>query len=248
MIEPEAPIRIKKELGTDVKFIFILRNPADRSISAFWHLYKRKIHGTLNWYENRSASTVFNSSIKDLGEFITHEKLAIQESLVNKKIHTREFELQYDTPTWPFSYVENSRYRIFIERYLEHFDKSQMLFLTTEELKQDSLSTFKNIASFLNIDDSTFSNTSKRFNQSVIPKKGFFNDLVHLAHPYVIKTPGFRSRKLDNKYREMYFLAPENSVEITNFLNQLFKQENRLLGNLINKDLEQIWGNHDENG
>jgi hypothetical protein len=234
-------------LGDQLKFIFILRNPGKRAVSAYWHLYKRKIYGTLSWYENRSIQDVFPSSGTDLHEYLNLEKNRFEVGLKNKKIHLEDFHHQYDNPKWPFYYVENSMYRLFIERYLQLFDKNQMLFLTTEELRQNPNDTFAAIANFLNINESGFIDNGEQFNGSMIPKKGFFNDIVHFTHPYVTKLTRSSGEKLENMYREKYYIQPENSPEIIASVNRLFLTENLLLSKIIDKDLESIWSNENTN-
>jgi hypothetical protein len=39
--EEYVPERISAVLGENVKFIFIVKEPVERTISAFWHTYKR---------------------------------------------------------------------------------------------------------------------------------------------------------------------------------------------------------------
>jgi hypothetical protein len=49
-------------------------------------------------------------------------------------------------------YVDNSRYAMQIEQYLEHFDRDQLLVLTSEQLRNYRLATMHQVAHFLGID------------------------------------------------------------------------------------------------
>jgi hypothetical protein len=49
-------------------------------------------------------------------------------------------------------YVNNSRYALQLERYLQYFPRDQLLLLTSDELRSDRMAAVRRVASFLGID------------------------------------------------------------------------------------------------
>ena len=112
--------RINKHLDlTNIKFIFILRNPVDRAFSHYLMTYRRGLEQLS--FENA----------------IDQETSRIVGGDFDEKDH--------------YSYVSRGFYLRQIEFFLKRVDRAQMLFLLTEDLKQDPKSCLKFIYQFLGV-------------------------------------------------------------------------------------------------
>jgi hypothetical protein len=98
--QEEVPQRMARDLGTDVKLIFSLRNPVDRAYS----------HYIMNC-QNRSET-------HDFARALDLEPERTARSAADKA---------------RFSYVDQGRYAVQVERFLERFPRRNVLFLTFEE-------------------------------------------------------------------------------------------------------------------
>ena len=112
----------------DVKFVVMLRNPIDRTLSN----YKRRIRNT-------------------------REKRAVEEVIEYEQNHfKKEFqEYQKDENAiafYPFtSYLARSRYVEQIENWLRYFPKEQFLFINSNDYFKDPLKEYNRILEFLGL-------------------------------------------------------------------------------------------------
>jgi len=121
----EAPYRILKDLGKDVKLMFIFRNPADRAFSQ---------------YKMRLGRELENQPFKKV---IENDLLKIENSIEYKVTE---------------HYIKRGFYDEQLKRYLEIFDRKNMLFILFEnDFLQNRQKTFEKIYNFLGIKDEKLS-------------------------------------------------------------------------------------------
>ena len=127
ILDPHAPKRIKKIIP-DVKFVVMLRNPVDRTLSH----YKRRIR---NKKEKRSFEEAIeyeqNNFKKEFQEYVKNEN-----------------EIAFYPPT---SYLARSRYFEYIENWLRYFPKEQFLFINSNDYFKDPLKEYNRILEFLGL-------------------------------------------------------------------------------------------------
>jgi hypothetical protein len=125
LFHPEVAIRLHS-YNPNLKFIILLRNPAERAFSA-WTMYHHhfKSGSYKHLHDPRSFST------------------AIAEEL--EKFEETSY---YDNR---ISYVKRGIYHFQIEAFLKYFPKSNMLIIENEELKDQQQESSKRIQSFVNV-------------------------------------------------------------------------------------------------
>jgi len=127
ILDPHAPKRIKKIIP-DVKFVVMLRNPVDRTLSH----YKRRIR---NKKEKRSFE-----------EAIEYEQNHFEKEFQEYK--KNESVVAFYPPT---SYLARSRYFEYIENWLRYFPKEQFLFINSNDYFKDPLKEYNRILEFLGL-------------------------------------------------------------------------------------------------
>lgn len=126
LFEKKAPNRILRELGSNVKFIVILRNPVDRAYSQYLHSVR----------DERESLTFINALENE------KDRLANINEDINYLSKLR------------ISYISQGLYGDMIENYLRYFSKDNFLFLSFEdELIKDTKSTIYKVLSFLELDN-----------------------------------------------------------------------------------------------
>ena len=127
ILDPHAPKRIKKIIP-DVKFIVMLRNPTDRTLSN----YKRRIR-------NRKETRSFEEAIEYEQN---HFKKEFQEYQKDENA----------IALYPFSsYLARSRYAEYIENWLRYFPKERFLFINSNDYFKDPLKEYNRILEFLGL-------------------------------------------------------------------------------------------------
>lgn len=131
-------------VAPDARFIIIMRNPIDRALAHWWHLYYRK-------GANRDCETIgFEDAIRDNAERLNkgfYMNSAEEIKLYQDKIVRGSFGL-YRT------YLDAGYYAEHIERYFKFFPKEQFKFILFEELVKDSLKVVKESLTFLGLEAS----------------------------------------------------------------------------------------------
>ena len=104
--EKEAPKRIFKDIGPEIKFVVLLRNPIDRAYSHYLH------------------------SVRD-----DHENLSFEESLKQENDRLDRYEKNGDYLSYlRNSYFHQGLYGDMLERYLEYFTLDNFLFINLNRL------------------------------------------------------------------------------------------------------------------
>lgn len=136
---------------------------------------------------------------------------------------------------WPHSaYIDEGRYAVQLERYLEHFEPEQLLVLLFEDLQRDPAATMKTLCVHLGV-DSNFAppNLGQRFNQTRPVRSPRLRRVMLRLHLW--RTAPSIARLLDrlnerSTYRPM-------SPELREELLELYTPDNARLADLLGRDL-----------
>ncbi|MDO1501269.1 sulfotransferase [Winogradskyella maritima] len=122
MVLPEFIDRIKNTNYSEVKFIFILRNPIDRLYSHYWYL-------------------------KGLGDEHLDLKSAVQSDFdIEPTVYSRHKNGKYK------HYYQFGRYGYWLDRFYSNFETSQIKIILFEDLVKNQLNTLNNCFKFLNLE------------------------------------------------------------------------------------------------
>ena len=217
--EKEAPKRIFKNLGRDMKFLVVFRNPVDRAYSHYLHS-KRDDHESENF----------------------EKSLELEVSRLNKHENQSDY-LSY----LRHSYVHQGLYAQMINRYLQYFSLDNFLFIHFEnELLQERELTIKRILEFLEIDSSVLLRTDIRSNPSskekskslkkLMNKRGWWRDVIKFMIPSVQLRQIIRNRIQRINITE--FKAQQLSQEVkSNLLEKYFRKDISDLEKILNKKM-----------
>ena len=150
-----------------------------------------------------------------------------------------------------YSYVSRGFYLKQIERFLPYVKRSQMLFLLTEELKQDRINTLKKIFNFLNVSiDFVPPNINVQYHKATVPKSVTLLRLMKSNH----KAKKIITRLLipSSKIRHFFYdlIYKFNQTDRINInmtekarlkLAKLYKDENKRLSDFLRIDLSLWW-------
>ena len=237
MVEDYVPKRIKNVLGNNVKFVFILRNPVARTISAYWHLYKRS-------HETRSIHEVLRFDSDDEEEVIAQESERIQMDLERGRIIPANYESRYDDYLWPFHYVRNSLYSRHIARFVEYFDSKNLLLIFTEELASQPRRVFCEVEKFLGIDDTFIpEDIGVHFNRTFISRNGELARLIRSFANSAVASQALRKYQLvDRIFRWMIMKEkPKTDGGIKLGLQKIFTEESIRLFDIFSLDTSNLW-------
>jgi hypothetical protein len=217
--EKEAPKRIFKNLGRDMKFLVVFRNPVDRAYSHYLH------------------------SKRD-----DHESENFEKSLELEVSRLKKHENQSDYLSYlRHSYVHQGLYAQMINRYLQYFSLDNFLFIHFEnELLQERELTIKRILEFLEIDSSVLLKTDIRSNPSskekskslkkLMNKRGWFREVIKFMVPSkpLRQIINNKIQRMNNKEFEYQQLSRELRSDI---LKNYFREDISNLERIINKKM-----------
>ncbi|MBT7620781.1 MAG: hypothetical protein HN594_06870 [Flavobacteriales bacterium] len=217
--EKEAPKRIFKNLGRDMKFLVVFRNPVDRAYSHYLHS-KRDDHESENFAKS----------------------LELEVSRLKKHDNQSDY-LSY----LRHSYVHQGLYAQMIDRYLQYFSLDNFLFIHfDDELLQERELTIKRILEFLEIDSSVLLRTDIRSNPSsqekskplkkLMNKRGWWRDVIKFMIPSVQLRQIIRNRIQRINITE--FKAQQLSQEVKlHLLEKYFRKDISDLEKTLNKKM-----------
>lgn len=142
-------------------------------------------------------------------------------------------------------YSDRAKYSEQVKRFYDNFSKSRIKIIIFEDFKKDNLGVYKDILTFLAVDDN-FKPVLNIYNPYSIPRLLFINQLlVKLANipiKKILPTTFRRSmnrtiRKLNKKPKKKESL----DIEFRNQLYRKFKPEIEDLSNIIERDLVKLW-------
>lgn len=235
LYESYAASRIHN-VSPNAKFIFILRNPARRAISAYLHLAKR-------FHEKRKHVPGLFSDCSTLTEAIQKENEGITLARTSGRIIVDSYEARYDEYLWPFRYMENSSYSQYLRPYFNLFGKENIKIVFFENFINDQHGTIDEICRFLDIPP--IEKTLMPYNHSNVTKT--YRVRYEKLHALCQKV--FRScREQDNGNRllskiERLFLWDIDGLvrEYTSKLDPLFTPSIEELSRLIAIDVHDVW-------
>ena len=125
-----------------------------------------------------------------------------------------------------------------VKRYTKLFDREQMKFYLYEDLNRDTDGLMKNIAQFLEIDDTHSLDTTTKHNKSGVPKSKFIHDLI--TNRYVsLLFPGNTLGKVRRRLKNINLSheKPQLSPSVRNRLATAYREDILRLQDLIQRDL-----------
>ena len=150
-----------------------------------------------------------------------------------------------------YSYVSRGFYLKQIERFLPYVKRSQMLFLLTEELKQDRINTLKKIFNFLNVStDFVPPNINVQYHKATVPKSVILLRLMKSNHKAkkIITHLLIPSSKVRHFLYDLIYKFNQTdriNIKLTEKarlkLAKLYKDENKKLSDFLGIDLSLWW-------
>ena len=186
-------------LGTDVKFIIVLRHPVDRALSAFAHM-RIRLGGELT----RSIHDIVPVNLEQMSvdELLLWEATEIRHGLAQGDIKGRHET--WTAHLFPFNYFQVSAYARQIENFLHYFSRNNFLFLTFEEVTASQDTVKQKCAAFLDLDPAGFdADPVRRRNETVQYKLSVLQYLHCLRGPLrrIVPDPiAVRLRNWERRY------------------------------------------------
>ncbi|OOZ39334.1 hypothetical protein BOW53_12185 [Solemya pervernicosa gill symbiont] len=126
LLYPHVPARIH-QTKPDTKLILLLRNSTERAISHYFHEINR------------------DCEVLPIMEALEAEDSRLEKSLNTNNFQSNEYRCH--------AYKLRGHYRKQIERYLQFFDREQLLILNSERLFTQPEETLREVYQFLDVDD-----------------------------------------------------------------------------------------------
>ncbi len=130
-----------------------------------------------------------------------------------------------------------------LDTYLEHFDRSQLLILLTENFKRKPDVILKSCFSFLDVDPMFKPNMSRRPNQSGIPRSRWVHRLMQQTGPLrrglVQRIPERWRGTVVTRVQQLNLRRPSMPVKTRRVLQEAYRTDIERLQGLIERDLEQ---------
>jgi len=135
-------------------------------------------------------------------------------------------------------YFNRGLYLHYIERYLQHFNREQLLVLTFDELSEDPHSFYARCFEFIGVDPSFRSAAmTRRFNSSAIWNNPLYNYLF--THPGVTRRLPLRIRRAFCVGPKRQYSYPPIDPSSRERLAQFYREPNRRLGEFLGTDLSR---------
>jgi len=228
---PQSAERIRSVLGDGVRFVFLLRNPTERAISAFCHVRKYEA-------DHRKLNDVLSPPTTNLEDALRWEHDEIRKAQEDSQIDVRPFEQLHEDPSWNFLYLRNSAYLDDLRRFRSVFGRGQMMIVLSEQLRSEPATQFARIARFLEIDPKFVpANLQQEYNTTKLVKPG---SALRFARAVAHRLPArfaWRQRVLQSTLQQKPCLDHTQRQQ----LGTLFDDHNRTLALEFDLDLETFW-------
>lgn len=238
MVDPAVPGRVRALLGEELHIVFILRDPAERALSAYWHLAKRGA-------ERRTPQQVFALEAEDLEEAAEQESQRLASAVAAGLVDPGPFAKRYDDALWPFRYLENGSYLEAIRRWQETFGSQRVMALLLEEWAADSTRVLRRLADFLGLEPE-WPGVDPRavHNRTRVPRAGAFaRGLRALGGRPALRALRARVPRARRWYeRALYGPPPAASPELRERLRGLYAPLQVELAAHLGRDLAPWWG------
>ena len=141
-----VPERIFSEFGSGVRFVFIFREPVERVLSSYLHMFKRG-------HESRDWSELFGGLPSDIDEAIDLEAASCLEAEASGKMVGAPYRERFgEQGLWPFHYLYGTLYSRHVGRFLRIFGRDNCHFVFLEDMQRDPLAELKGVYQFLGLD------------------------------------------------------------------------------------------------
>ncbi len=139
--------------------------------------------------------------------------------------------------------VELGLYVSQVKRYMEVFERENILILFQEEMFKDTENTVQLVYKFLNVDNSVLLKTDKKLHAYKEPK-GFLAKFLYRSTFFKSIIRKFVSKDIKLKLKNLLVkerVKPKMSNEARGELLRLYKNDVQELESLLNIDLKEIW-------
>jgi hypothetical protein len=190
LIDEQCPARIYHDLGKDIKFVVMLRNPVERAYSHYCMLRSHQF-----------------------------EDLSFEKALEIDEQSRIEKSLKYYHHEYGFQYLKESSYLQSIERYLKYFPREQFKFIIFEEFVNHTEAQLTGIVDFLGVrercrfDLNVYRNPTTVSSLSGINRLFYCNPLLKKARSYIQAKTGWKTQSLLKKLKNL-LLTQKHSSEI----------------------------------
>lgn len=144
-------------------------------------------------------------------------------------------------PAHRHQYIENSLYFKHISRFIAHFGKENCHVLVLETLKEDLESMFR----FLELDPTRFDiQTSHKVNENKTPRNKWVQAL-HGNRKLVTRLKKIVPKSFANRINALLYVPAKPQTldpETADLLNGYFLSDTEALGNLLERNLIDLWG------
>lgn len=229
---------IAKDFGSNIKLIFLLRNPLNRLFSHYKFYLK--------------FGTSFNN-INLCIKYANHNQVGFDRFVDLNFIKSSSGMISL-APTYMKSFIEISNYYSHIKEYLNYFPKENTKIVLFEEFIQDTERVTKELFDFLGV------NRDAKINYDIIANEGnlvpkSINSIYLYQMLLQLMDQGFKlnSNRMDGFIvwlREFLqrnvLLAPETdkskmSDEAKELLQKYFEEDKKQIEQLLERDLSQLW-------
>jgi hypothetical protein len=220
MSSNKTPERIYNELGSNIKLIFMLRDPIERSIS----------HYTMKTrtFENLSFDDAILRALR-IGE----SDLPKNKEIMTKHLNYNCFEdiekNDIEKDAFRYSrYIYPGLYATILEEYLKYFPKENIIIVLFNDFISNTKNEIYKILRFLNVDE----NIKLNFNIHSNKKKIFNSRLSKNIRNLTLKIPIEKKEKIKNKIGERIY---RNIVLFAEKLLTNKKEQIKISNDTINK-------------
>jgi len=229
--------RIYEKLGDDIKLIFILRNPTDRTYSSYFHMRQSR-----PFYDTRSLNEAIAWQYSDVMTAVAEEKRRILMATKCNTIDVISFAEFGSEAGWNYRYVTNSWYRPQIENFMRYFSRKNLHFIILDDLQLETKNVVLRLYEFIGVDPIFVDRLNSDIrNVTRLPKA----DLVGRLFSYrVIRNWGRQLAELGvgtilrKRVRQLVTKEyPPMPQDVQNRLAEMFAPENTKLSDLIGVDL-----------
>ncbi len=202
--------RIKKELGSEVKMIFILRNPADRLFS---------------FYERKKANAYLGGNINF-------------RSFVERSMAMRDIDMEEHRDDEEAIFIRGIREGFYMDSLPPWFDKFEdhLKILFFEDLKHDSSQFMKELCEWLGLDFGTYSPNDFRVENQTIAYRNRWMHKTLLSLNKKFESFWRKNVRLKRLLRSLYKGVNSEdqkrermSDEDRDYLNQIYSPHNKRL-------------------
>jgi hypothetical protein len=242
LADEQAPRRMRERLPCTTRFIAILRNPSERSVSAYWHLYKRGD-------ERRDIQDALGFVGTDLQDSIGLEQTRCEQAVARGDIQLTRYRDRYDDPVWQARYLANSTYMPALQRFADVFGRDQLHVLFFERLLAEPREVWRELCEFLELDPAvSCPDVTRPANPTRVPRRTAASRLVRSLHCGSLErftrhhATGLHAALARLKYAP----KPPTPLTLTRKLSALFESHNRDLADWLGVDLPPNWRDRSE--